>query len=120
MEQINYLHSKVSDIMNNNLHISNELFKQTIKDHKLLLQETSKIYYVSSQIRSIYLHRDNLFLSRSLGIDKSLLWIIKYINDIPEHNSVLEAKQLYIPSIDTINKIIDKSKILKSYINNNS
>jgi len=112
-----FLHTKLAAKLKKKNHLSNRLFRITAKDHKQDLRQSSKLFKISSQLQSIYLHRDNLFLKEKLKLPNDILWVIKLINNIPNHRSLLEYAFIKIPDSTILATLLNKCNILKSKIN---
>jgi len=113
----NFIYKKALAEIKIKRHVSHRLLRQNILDAKKLLLANAKKFHISAQLRNIYIHRDNLFLLEKLKLPLNILWIIKLINNINNHRSLVEFESIFIPEDNDITKITERCQIQRSKIN---
>jgi hypothetical protein len=90
------------------------LFKQTIYDHKKHLISVAKRVKISNMQRDIYKYRDTLFITTVLNLPKEMIWILKYLNDIDQSQTLVSKGILYVPDLNVIQSLYEKIIRLKA------
>ena len=90
------------------------LFKQTIYDHKKHLIPVAKRVKISNMQRDIYKYRDTLFITTVLNLPKEMIWILKYLNDIDQSQTLVSKGILYVPDLNVIQSLYEKIIRLKA------
>ena len=90
------------------------LFKQTIYDHKKHLISVAKRVKISNMQRDIYKYRDTLFITTVLNLPKEMIWILKYLNDIDQSQTLVSKSILYVPDLNVIQSLYEKIIRLKA------
>ena len=90
------------------------LFKQTIYDHKKHLISVAKRVKISNMQRDIYKYRDTLFITTVLNLPKEMIWVLKYLNDIDQSQTLVSKGILYVPDLNVIQSLYEKIIRLKA------
>jgi len=76
-------------------------WERFVIDHRDYLLENSITRMISSAYMNQYQHNLKGYI-RSINLDESVIWIIRFLNNLPTDREFKNISSIYIPSMQTI------------------